>query len=235
MSSKRKKEDIVEKNKEEKKSTHMRKGKEYPFWWNEKTETLSKALRVKSREKDKSGAYQQGSIAWTKRYEAKENWNTRIRFGEGNVRTRIKKEVIHGPARSEEELEEDEMWCSRKILLKPTKEQKLLIQRWMRITRFTYNTTLRWIKQKKCPCNFEKARYLLLSEERNEEASRYPWLFDNKLCPRQAKDEALFEMISSVHSSKRSLEEKKIKKTPKMEKRSERDHQRVERKERDLV
>jgi hypothetical protein len=75
-------------------------------------------------------------------------------------------------------------------------------------------STLRWIQQKKCPCNFKKARDHLLSEERNSEASRYPWLFDNELCPRQAKDEALFEFISSVHSSKRSLEEKNIKKPP---------------------
>jgi transposase len=66
-----------------------------------------------------------------------------------------------------------------------------------------------------------------LNKERNPEASKYPWLFDNKLCPRQAKDEALHEFVSSVHSSSRSLEERKIQKKAEMKKRSEKDHQRV--------
>jgi transposase len=213
-------------SKKEDPSTSKVEGKEVPFWWNQKVKEMSKVLSVKNR-KEKEEATMSGKVAWTKQYSSKSTWKSSVHFSEENVKAKIKKEVVHKTNRSEKELKEDEIYISRKILLKPTVKQKLIIQKWMRITRFVYNNALEWVKKKKCSCDFEKLRFNLLSKERNPETDKYEWLFDNKLCPRQAKDEALHEFVSSVHSSERSLKENKIKKKPEMKKRTEKDHQRV--------
>ena len=46
------------------------------------------------------------------------------------------KKIVHKTGLSKKVLQNDELIRSRKILLKPTWEQKIKIQEWMRITRF---------------------------------------------------------------------------------------------------
>jgi hypothetical protein len=50
---------------------------------------------------------------------------------------------------SKKQLEEDEILRTRKIRIQPTKEQKLLFQRWFGITRFVYNEALFFIEKRK--------------------------------------------------------------------------------------
>lgn len=102
----------------------------------------------------------------------------------------------------------------------------------MRITRFVYNITCRYVKknQIKSP-NFKMLKSILLNKEKNPDSSKYPWLFDKNLknCPRDAKDSAVQEFVSAVHSSKEMLKEKqkkskkKIDLYPKMKERSQND------------
>ena len=51
------------------------------------------------------------------------------------------KQVEHKTRLSKKVLVNDEILWSRKILLKPTSEQKKQLQEWMRITRIVYNLT----------------------------------------------------------------------------------------------
>lgn len=97
----------------------------------------------------------------------------------------------------------------------------------MRISRCTY--TLKWIKKNKSPCKKQEDFQRLRNQIFNKESNKYgpSWLFDNTLCPRQARDEALFEACAAHHSSQRSLQAKSSKKKPKFGPRTQSDHQRV--------
>jgi len=200
--------------------------KDIPFWWKDKYKNFLKVEHKIDKNEEN------GEISWTKQYISKSNWKSPINFNEKNLKQKEKKEVVHKTSLSKKVLKEDEILRSRKILLRPTSEQKEIIQQWMRITRFVYNITCRYVKKNKIKSpNFKKLKAILLNKEKNPDSSKYAWLFDKKLkkCPRDAKDSAIQEFVSAVHSSKEMLKEKQKKSkkeinlNPKMKERSQND------------
>jgi len=212
--------------KKRKSTIRTKENKDIPFWWKDKYKNF---LKVENKI-DKNE--ENGEISWTKQYISKSNWKSPINFDEKNLKQKEKKEVVHKTSLSKKVLKEDEILRSRKILLRPTSEQKEIIQQWMRITRFVYNITCRYVKKNKIKSpNFKKLKAILLNKEKNPDSSKYAWLFDKKLkkCPRDAKDSAIQEFVSAVHSSKEMLKEKQKKSkkeinlNPKMKERSQND------------
>ena len=232
-----KKDTLKELTKETKKRKYVedirrttKKKKETPFWWKDEFKDFLKV----EKKIDKNEA--NGKISWTKKYISKSNWKTPIIFDNSNVKEKEKKKTVHKTSLSKKELDSDEIVRSRKILLRPTKEQKKIIQQWMRISRFVYNITCRYVKKNKVgDPNFTNLKSILLNEKKNPDSKKYPWLFKKELknCPRDAKDSAIQEFVSAVHSSKEMLKEKqkklnkKINLIPNMKERSQNDHQRV--------
>ncbi len=210
-----------------------------PFWWRESYKSLLKVeKKILPNQKQDNG-----KVSWSKKFISKSNWNSPINFDTSSLKAKEKKNVIHKTGLSKKKYGEDEILRSRKILLQPTPEQKEIIQEWMRITRFVYNITCRYVKEEniKNP-NFKMLKSILLNKEKNPNAFKYSWLFEKKkkkegkeckICPRDAKDMAIQEFVNSFHSSTEMLKEKqkkstkKIKLTPNMKERSQNDHQRV--------
>ena len=63
-------------------------------------------------------------------------------------------------------------------------------------------------------CNFKNLKKIILTKEKNPEASKYKWLFDtkeNKILARDVKNYAIQQYVCNVHSSTESLKEKQIK------------------------
>lgn len=207
-----------------------------PFWWKDSFKNFLKVeQKINNHEEN-------GTVSWTKKYISKSNWNSPVIFDNKNLKEKEKKEVVHKTTLSTKVLKEGEIIRSRKILLRPTAKQKKIIQHWMRITRFVYNLTCKFVKKNgiKDP-KFKKLKAILLDKELNPDSSKYPWLFDTELknCPRDAKDAAIQEFVTSFHSAKESIKEKNKKKQlnskkktkpttePEMKERNQNDHQRV--------
>jgi len=93
-----------------------------------------------------------------------------------------------------------------------------------------------FVKDLEYECKFFTLKTIILTKEKNPEASKYEWLFDteeNKILARDAKDYAIQQYVCNVHSSTESLKEKqtkinkKIKLEANMKKRTEKSSQTV--------
>lgn len=101
------------------------------------------------------------------------------------------------------------MIVTRKIRIHLTTKQKKLVQRWFGITRFVYNEALRLVEENKMKSNWKQLKMYILNKEKNEDAYNYPWLFNNDLCPYDAKVTAMHELCSAIATTKESLKTKK--------------------------
>ena len=79
-------------------------------------------------------------ISWTKKLVEQLSFSEGVLFSSINL-IKQSKLVEHKTRLSKKVLVNDEILWSRKILLKPTSEQKKQLQEWMRITRIVYNLT----------------------------------------------------------------------------------------------
>ena len=106
--------------------------------------------------------------------------------------------------RSKKVIPDDKLLVCRKIRIKPSETQKKLFQRWFGITRFTYNEALRLIDEGWKP-SWKPLKMYLLNQQKNTDAHKYPWLFDNGICPCDAKISAVHELCSAIAATKESI------------------------------
>jgi len=184
---------------------------------------------------DSNSSLDDGNINWTKKLTKQSSLTEGVLFSSKEFVKKTKK-IVHKTGLSKKVLQNDEIIRSRKILLKPTSEQKIKIQEWMRITQFVYNLAHHFVNDLEYECKFFTLKTIILTKEKNPEASKYEWLFDteeNKILSRDAKDYAIQQYVCNVHSSTESLKEKqtkinkKIKLEANMKKRTEKSSQTV--------
>ena len=162
---------------------------------------------------DSNSSKDDGNISWTKKWTKQSSLTEGVLFSSKEF-VKKTKEIVHKTGLSKKVLQNDEIIRSRKILLKPTWKQKIKIQEWMRITRFVYNLAHHFVKDLGYECDFFKLKTIILTKEKNPEASKYEWLFnteENKILSRDAKDYAIQQYVCNVHSSTESLKEKQTK------------------------
>jgi IS605 OrfB family transposase len=85
-----------------------------------------------------------------------------------------------------------------------------LFHRWFGITRFAYNEALRLINEKGWKPCWKTLKSHLLNKYKNDDACAYPWLFDNNLCPCDAKVSAIHDLCSAIATTKESLKAKNL-------------------------
>ena len=105
----------------------------YPFWWTKEKEDMLQVESIRS-----CSSLDDKDISWTKKLVEQSSLSEGVLFSSKNLMKQTK-QVVHKTGLSKKVLADDEIIRSRKILLKPTSEQKIKIQEWMRITRFVYN------------------------------------------------------------------------------------------------
>ena len=186
----------------------------YPFWWTKEKEDMLQVESICS-----CSSLDDKDISWTKKLVEQSSLSEGVLFSSKNLMKQTK-QVVHKTGLSKKVLADDEIIRSRKILLKPTSEQKKKIQEWMRITRFVYNLAHHFVNDLEYECKFFTLKTIILTKEKNPEASKYEWLFDteeNKILARDAKDYAIQQYVCNVHSSTESLKEKQTKINKKIE------------------
>ena len=105
---------------------------------------------------------------------------------------------------------EDEVLHSLKIRIKPTKEQKIKFHKIFGVTRFIYNKAIDFVNGGS-KLSFTNLKSEILNKNKNPEAEQYPWLFNHKKVPRDAKDMVIHELCASIEATKESLKAKKQK------------------------
>ena len=128
---------------------------------------------------DSNSSKDDGNISWTKKWTKQSSLTEGVLFSSKEF-VKKTKEIVHKTGLSKKVLQNDEIIRSRKILLKPTWKQKIKIQEWMRITRFVYNLAHHFVKDLGYECDFFKLKTIILTKEKNPEASKYEWLFNTE-------------------------------------------------------
>lgn len=164
-------------------------------WWDYRKQELSGWLTFGDKTKNNS------HLSWIRKT------NTQSSYPFIDVKNQFletKKIVKHSNNLSKQEIGDDEVLRSLKIRIKPTEDQKKRFHKIFGATRFVYNKAIDFVNTKHKPV-FTKLKSEILNKEKNPEADQYPWLFDHKEVPRDAKDMAVHELCASIASTKESL------------------------------
>src|SRR5690606_17031561 len=124
---------------------------------------------------------------------------------------------------SKQEVNNDETLRAFRVRIRPTEAQKRKFHKIFGATRFVYNRAVDFVKAGHKP-SFQKLKGIILNKEKNPNAKNYPWLFDHKDVPRDAKDMAIHELCSSIASTKESLKAKRQKVEFEIKYREKKDH-----------
>ncbi len=173
-------------------------------WWSQRVHELSTLFETSD------CAESRQSLSWVSKVQHIPSTECSNHIENGSCECHGEKEVKQTTRRSKKVIPDDKLLVTRKIRIKPTEAQKKLFHRWFGITRFTYNEALKLINEKGWRPSWKPLKMYLLNNTKNTDAHTYPWLFDNNLCPCDAKVAAVHELCSAIATSKESLKAKKM-------------------------
>ena len=172
-------------------------------WWDYRKAQLSQWLPF-----DVHNPCKNTHLSWVSKSSSSPSSPAPVTVHPSNVAITQRKEVKHANKRSKEEVTENEIMRSIKVKISPTPAQKKIFHHIFGITRFVYNKAIDRVNDG-AKASWVPIKMELLNKDKNPEAAQYPWLFDHKQCPYDAKCAAVHELCASIASTKESLKAKK--------------------------
>lgn len=167
-----------------------------PFWDNDKQETYK-------------------TLSWNDDYETtKEKINTSSKFSIDIIKLSLNNDHHTFKVKDNNEEEITLKTKSRKLKLRPTKEQKIILNKWAGCTRFLYNKTIAMLTNKKNTIKHKyalRARFATVKHQKTNKPNSFynnkPWL---KECLSSIRKSVIYQAKANLQACFTNLREKNI-------------------------
>jgi hypothetical protein len=188
------------------KSNKRKHNADFRAWWDDRRTQLSKEFSFKTKQT-------KGTLGWIKRNDTQPTTSIQLEEDKNLINQKVvgfalEKQLTKGNKNAAKLGQEDIVRCL-KVRIKPSTEQKKILQNYFGINRFVYNKTIDWVVEGKLnnSRSWKEIRDNMLNKEKNPEANQYEWLFEHSQVSKDLKTAAIKELCDSLVADR---EKKKV-------------------------